>query len=101
MLQQGVMLYPARGRQCLPHALGTVSCNHSRAFGENGLPLPQPASSAFSSAVGKWVKQPWALRGTQPTNEISNAASRVRDQTLAGTHAGALLELPGSAASFI
>lgn len=101
MLQQGVMLHPARGRQRLPRALGTVSCNHSRAFGENGLPLPQPASSAFSSAMGKWVKQRWALRGTQPTNEISNAASRVRNQTLAGIHAGALLELPGSAASFI
>jgi hypothetical protein len=51
--------------------------------------------------MAKWVKQGSALQGTQPTNEISNIASHGRDQTLVGTHAGSLLELLGSAASFI
>jgi hypothetical protein len=54
--------------------------------GWHHLPLAQPASSASSSVMAKWVKQSSALQGTQPTNEISNAASHVRDQTLVGTH---------------
>lgn len=95
------MLHPVRGWQHLPHALGAIASDHSRTFLWDDLPLAQPASSAFSSAMGKWVKQRSALQGTQPTNEISNTASRVRDQIPAGTHASALLELLGSAASFI
>lgn len=81
------MLHPARGWQHLPHALGAIPSNHCGVFWGNDLPLSQPASCAFSSAVGKCVKQRWALWETQPTNEISNAASRVRDQTPAGTDA--------------
>lgn len=100
MVPQGVVPHPATGWQHLPHA-PKPSRRSLQAFLWDGFPLAQPASPAFSSAMAKWVKQRSALRGTQPTNEISNAASRVRAQTPAGTHAGTLLELPGSAASFI
>ena len=79
----------------------SISSDRSRVFLLDGLPLAQPASSAFSSSTGKWVKQHLALQGTQPTNEVSKVASCVRDQTPPDTQAGALLELLGSAASFI
>lgn len=42
-------------------ALGAVSFNYSRTFWGNALALAQTASSAFSFAAGKWVKQSWAL----------------------------------------
>lgn len=102
LVQQDVVLHPARGWQHVPHAPWlSLFSDHSRALLCDRLPHAQRASSASLSAVAKWVKQRADLRGTQPTNEISNAASHVRDQTPAGTHAGALLELLGSAASFI
>lgn len=46
----------------------SISSDHSRVFLWDGLPLAQPASFAFSSSTGKWVKQHLALQETQPTN---------------------------------
>lgn len=88
-----------RGRTCLMPS--ELSSDPSRAFSRVGPPLAPPASSVFSCTMGKWVKQPPALRGTKPANGVSSAASYVSDEMLAGAHTGMLPELLGPAASFV